>query len=483
MKHIKILFIVFFLSLSQALFALQIGTFKLLSYQDTPLLMQVDLSLAKDDKIEALKPSIAPKIDYDAAGIPRLPVHDQINVKLKKVGDKFVIELVTDLPIKESYIDLLLQIESEKGRSLREFTVLLDPVPTTATKQSDISKKDEIKPITKKEAQLQEIKKSESKKNDTSTPSKTKTTIAKAGKTLFQIARENSIAGITTEQIAVAIFQINPQAFAKENMNGLMKGKKLILPTKQYFEKLSHLDARKILREQNMQWSEINSKKTVKQNKPNKTSTKKIETTEPDQGIQQDSNDAAKNLKNTESESKPAQDITSDKTNPISKEKDNIIEEIQLDSEKSNIASEEFESSIINEDKPIIEEVIIDDPTETESNPILMNLLLVVFATLGIFLVYLSKKKAKLKQVKNPISNTEYTTNENDSVAESTRFEPENYSFQPNEAKSDDLKVSPLEEPVQIDPTSIVNDSNEENVNNMTSVDAYIYKKNKDNSN
>jgi len=29
--------------------------------------MQVDLSLAKDDKIEALKPSIAPKIDYDAA--------------------------------------------------------------------------------------------------------------------------------------------------------------------------------------------------------------------------------------------------------------------------------------------------------------------------------------------------------------------------------------------------------------------------------
>jgi Tfp pilus assembly protein FimV len=166
MKHIKILFIVFFLSLSQALFALQIGTFKLLSYQDTPLLMQVDLSLAKDDKIEALKPSIAPKIDYDAAGIPRLPVHDQINVKLKKVGDKFVIELVTDLPIKESYIDLLLQIESEKGRSLREFTVLLDPVPTTATKQSDISKKDEIKPITKKEAQLQEIKKSESKKND-----------------------------------------------------------------------------------------------------------------------------------------------------------------------------------------------------------------------------------------------------------------------------------------------------------------------------
>ena len=148
-----------------------------------------------------------------------------------------------------------------------------------------------------------------------------------------------------------------------------------------------------------MQWSEINSKKTVKQNKPNKTSTKKIETTEPDQGIQQNSNDAAKNLENTESELKPAQDITSDKTNSISKEKDNIIKEIQLDSEKSNIASEEFESSIINEDKPIIEEIIIDDPTETESNPILMSLLLVLFAILGIFLVYLSKKKAKLKQV------------------------------------------------------------------------------------
>ena len=63
---------------------------------------------------------------------------------------------------------------------------------------------------------------------------KTLTTIA--GKTLFQIARENSIAGITTEQFAVAIFQLNPKAFSKKNINGLNKGQKIVLPDEEFFK-------------------------------------------------------------------------------------------------------------------------------------------------------------------------------------------------------------------------------------------------------
>ena len=54
---------------------------------------------------------------------------------------------------------------------------------------------------------------------------------------------------------------VDYKAFAKNNMNGLMKGRKLNLPDKKYFEKLSHLDARKILRDQNLEWKKINSKK------------------------------------------------------------------------------------------------------------------------------------------------------------------------------------------------------------------------------
>ena len=96
-------------------------------------------------------------------------------------------------------MDILLQVESEKGRSLKEFTVLLDPVPVTRKEDLENAKSELIKADIKKEAQLKEIK-AEQIKVDSKRKAKVgaKTTVSQAGKTLFQIARENSISGITT---------------------------------------------------------------------------------------------------------------------------------------------------------------------------------------------------------------------------------------------------------------------------------------------
>ena len=96
--------------------------------------------------------------------------------------------------------------------------------------------------------------------------------------TLYQIARNNKLEGVTLQQIVVGIYQTNPKAFADNNINGLEVGNKLILPSRAYYEDLSHVDATKILKKDNDSWKSIKNKK--KEAKP-KEPVKEAKPTEP----------------------------------------------------------------------------------------------------------------------------------------------------------------------------------------------------------
>ena len=54
--------------------------------------------------------------------------------------------------------------------------------------------------------------------------------------------------------MVLAIYQNNLKAFAEENVNTLIKNKKLKIPPLSYFKNHTHLEARKILRNQNVEW-------------------------------------------------------------------------------------------------------------------------------------------------------------------------------------------------------------------------------------
>ena len=77
---------------------------------------------------------------------------------------------------------------------------------------------------------------------------------------MYQIARDNKLEGVTLQQIVVGIYQTNPKAFANDNINGLEVGNKLTLPSKAYYEDLSHVNARKILKKDNDSWGLIKIK-------------------------------------------------------------------------------------------------------------------------------------------------------------------------------------------------------------------------------
>ena len=382
-------------------YAAQLGKITVKSTQDSLFDAEIILTLDKEDDIKKMIPSIASREIYSLQGMQRQKIHSDIKINLSKVEpNKALIFLKSSVPAKESFIDLLVQIESPKGKILKEYTVLLDP-PLPKSKdlpKSQIVKKDNTnKKETEKKIQVRN----------------TKVLITKAGKTLFQIARENGIPGITTEQYAVAIFQLNPEAFAKKNINGLNKGKKIKLPTKKYFTKLSHLKARKILKEQNVKWNKkavnkptkkiITQQKVSDKNNQNEIKRLKIELSKLKKELKKQKS-LTEEIKSTQKDEISVKKQIKEKVSLDDSTNTNKSNEISVKSNKNQNESDDknedkdFISSIAIETETVIEEVMIDDvnTNESQSRSGLIYLLLALFAILGGLLVYLSKKRAKL---------------------------------------------------------------------------------------
>ncbi len=405
--HKKIFLIILTLLFIHNSYAAQLGKINVKSNQNSLFDAEIILMLDEGDDIESMKASIASQEIYSSQGMQRKTIHSDIKITLSSIDeDKALMSLRSTKPVKESFIDLLIQIDSPKGKNLKEYTVLLDQ-PLEQTKK--LSKKNtEIKKI----ESPQEIK---SKKQEDSQV-KTRTLITKPGKTLFQIARENSISGITTQQYAVAVFQLNPKAFTKGNINGLNKGKTITLPKEEYFKNLPHLKARKILKEQNLLWSKKASKKSVKKvtitnkvnNKNNQNEIKKLnseieklkEALKKQKALtEQIESTVINNNSVEESSDKPI-----DERVKVSEGKKETV--IQPDDIDYKIEEQDFVSSIAIEDETIIKEVVIDDVDGSSANSRsgLIYFLLLLFAFLGGLLVFLSKKRARLRSIIDEVS-------------------------------------------------------------------------------
>jgi len=108
--------------------ALQLGKISINSKQEQPLNADIEVILTKADDVTELVPSIASKEDFESQGIERLPVHANIDANFVKNSEgKIYLKLKSDKPVKDPFLDLLIQIDSPKGRNYREYTVLLDP--------------------------------------------------------------------------------------------------------------------------------------------------------------------------------------------------------------------------------------------------------------------------------------------------------------------------------------------------------------------
>ena len=67
------------------------------------------------------------------------------------------------------------------------------------------------------------------------------------GDTLSKIAMRNPVEGVTLQQMLVALFRANPDAFVADNMNRLRAGKIINIPDKDAAESIAPVDARRVV--------------------------------------------------------------------------------------------------------------------------------------------------------------------------------------------------------------------------------------------
>ena len=442
--------------------ALQLGKISINSKQEQPLNADIEVILTKADDVTELVPSIASKEDFESQGIERLPVHANIDANFVKNSEgKIYLKLKSDKPVKDPFLDLLIQIDSPKGRNYREYTVLLDPPDPmdkmiNETLEKDTAKKDnnklpakdlaegkkreidsekkskenqdlietqqeevvvEEKKTAKKEQPKEEVKNTKEEAIDDRDTDEQKTVKSVPGKTLYQIARENSLSGITLEQMVVGIYQNNKKAFAEGNINGLNKNQILTVPNKSYFSDLSHLEARKILKSQNDEWKKLtqpkaSENKSTKKPENNKEKEKieklELKLAEAEQKLKELAEGKKNNLTpDAENKNKPSE-VNSEQKEVIDIKGDDFeIEEIVLDEDAKEASDDVFTSSISADSE--INQVVLKDDVKNQKNNLMIVLVLVFLITVVAGIIFFISRKKKNEK---PIFSSEINANQ-----------------------------------------------------------------------
>src|SRR5215471_11934314 len=121
---------------SGSAFALGLGAIQVKSGLNQPLDAEIPVLTDSAAEANALTVDLASAEDFERIGLSkaRLSVPLEMAVGTNAKGQT-VIKLTTKEPVKEPLLDFLLVANWQKGKLLREYTVLLDP-PVTAPAKS-----------------------------------------------------------------------------------------------------------------------------------------------------------------------------------------------------------------------------------------------------------------------------------------------------------------------------------------------------------
>jgi len=113
---------------SSKVLALGLGGIEIDSVLNNPLRAVVELTSATDAELEELKVSIASSEAFARAGITRTRILNDFNFSVERTSaGKPVIRISTTEPVREAFLEFLLEVAWSRGRLVRQYTVLVDP--------------------------------------------------------------------------------------------------------------------------------------------------------------------------------------------------------------------------------------------------------------------------------------------------------------------------------------------------------------------
>ncbi|MEK1942342.1 MAG: FimV/HubP family polar landmark protein [Pseudomonas sp.] len=259
--------------------ALGLGEVTLKSALNQPLDAEIELVEVRDLSSTEVVPNLASPEEFNKAGIDRqFFLTDLKFTPVLKPNGKSVIRVTSSKPIREPYLNFLVEVLWPSGRVLREYTVLLDPplyspqAAAAAAPKAPVAApaaKPAIKPTVPAAPAARPAAPVAAEPAPAARPAAPAPapSPAPAGKvagdtykttssdTLWEVAQRTRSSG-SVQQAMLAIQDLNPDAFLDGNINRLKSGQVLRLPDDQQIKARSQSDAIAQVAQQTSAWRE-----------------------------------------------------------------------------------------------------------------------------------------------------------------------------------------------------------------------------------
>jgi len=255
-----------------------LGKITVFSPLGQPLRAEIDVNASREELV-SMNARLASPEAFRQVGIEYVQGIASIRfaVDKRKDGQPYL-RMTSDRPINEPFIDVLVELTWSSGRMVREYTVLLDPpesltpvapvavaaptatkpapvqmpaaVPTPAPapapiaeQPAPVAEKPAPAPVaaTEKPAPAPAMEQAAAKGDEPASR------LVKSGDTLTRIAAETKPAGISLDQMLVALLRSNEGAFDRGNMNRLRAGKILNIPSAEAAAAVAPAEARQVV--------------------------------------------------------------------------------------------------------------------------------------------------------------------------------------------------------------------------------------------
>ncbi len=235
---------------------LGLGDLTLNSYLNEPLSAQVQLLEAEALDENDVHVGLASESEFARLGVNRDFYLTKIVFEIQAGEDGKTVLMSTDTPLREPYLDFIIEARWPDGRLLREYTVLVDLPPRPQPVAEPASATPSQQATTgNAEGAGGETKTREYDRAVADRPAPGGRYLVTNTDTLWRIASDAAAPGVSVEQTMLEIVAANPAAFQGGNINGLKSGYVLQLPGEGDVQ-LTLSDALEEVSLQNQEWAE-----------------------------------------------------------------------------------------------------------------------------------------------------------------------------------------------------------------------------------
>lgn len=292
--------------------ALGLGEARVDSYLGQPLDVTIRLLDGEgSESVEDLTVSAAGPDDYERLGVPAEALALGLDVSIDRSSQPPRVRLTSSRPVADPIIRVLVNARWSSGRVLREYTLFLDPPtvdsPPPETTQRDTASvadepgsaeepsADQPEPTASQPAtRSQQRPPAEPREQvDSQPPAAPDDRVAvNAGDTLWSIASAwRPDTSLSMDQVMLAIFERNRNAFINDNINRLRSDVELDMPSVDEAGGISRIQAEQRIREHMQAWQQATPGTEVPEISEAGVAEPEAETTEADEAEQAEQTD------------------------------------------------------------------------------------------------------------------------------------------------------------------------------------------------